>query len=285
MSGFGKIIELEEAQRHAPGEPFAFRHALGSHEMFSLPRLAQLAEKLPADDYFVSTPAGRPDEPFYGTEPRDVRAADVVASIEGSPYKLLLKRLEEYDAEFRALFEACLADGLDIVGARRADVVRANSFIFLTGRNAITPLHFDPEYGFFMQIAGRKTYNLWSPRDIDATDLERHYARGIVDIGKIAATKFGEPRLTVALGPGVGLHQPPDAAHWVTTHDDVSVSYSIAFETHGSRAYGRTQAFNHFARKLGAAPRRPGAHPSADRLKALSMRALGPAIGVARRLH
>ena len=92
------------------------------------------------------------------------------------------------------------------------------------------------------------------------------------------------PSLVVALEPGVGLHQPPEAPHWVQTHNEVSVSYSIAFETEASRARGRTFAFNRLARKLGGKPGRPGESAIADRVKSTSMRVLAPAIEAARKL-
>ena len=180
------IFQIDAAQRPQAGEPFALRHALGGHELFAKARLSQLADKMPASDYFVSYPAQNAKTPFYDTLPAGVSAREVVDGIERGIHKLLLKRPENHDANFRALLDQCLSEALDLVEIRRSDVVRADSFIFVTGRDAITPLHFDPEYGFFMQIVGRKTYNLWSPNDVDTDHLERHYARQVVDVGKVS---------------------------------------------------------------------------------------------------
>ena len=51
---------------------------------------------------------------------------------------------------------------------------------------------------------------------------------------------------------------------------------TVDLETDVARALGRTRAFNHYARKIGLAPSRPGQNPTADTLKANAMNAVIP---------
>jgi hypothetical protein len=179
----------------------------------------------------------------------------------------LLKRPEKHDPRFRELLDLLFRQVVDLRGGLgRERVVRLESAVLVSSAATITPFHFDPEINFFAQIAGEKIYHVYSPSALHEAELERFYIRGAVNIGQVAL-KGRDPKCEhiFTLAPGMGLHQPQNAPHWVETRDSRSVSYAFVFETNASRALGRLR------------PATPGARPALDRLKAVTMRALIPA--------
>jgi hypothetical protein len=141
-----------------------------------------------------------------------------------------------------------------------------------------TPIHFDPEIGFFSQIEGEKFYHVYSPASVTEPELERFYIRGAVAIGKVDLSRRDPAYEHVFnLGPSKGFHQPQNAPHWVQTGKSRSISYTLVFETDATRALGRTRAFNHYQRKSGLRPVHPGTHSALDAAKAGVMLAVIPA--------
>jgi hypothetical protein len=258
--------------------PFALAHGLAGSSLFDLERLARFTERLQPSDYFISVPATNFDSPFYGdSAPGSLCPGDVIRSLEESHYKLLVKRPEKYDAEFKKLLESGLNQVLRAKGESVDDVIRCESGIFITGFKSITPYHFDPEDAMFMQVIGKKTYHVYHPSVLAEQSLESHYSRLRVDIGDVTwHDSATDQELLLELTPGRGLHQPANAPHWVETSDSLSVSYAFGYETKQMRATARTYAYNHLLRKVGFAPAAVGGNPTMDRSKSLAMLAIRP---------
>ena len=281
------LLKITAAQKQLINrEPFELSHGLADHPLFTIERLRQLSENLDSNDYFISRPATQKISPFYHDQPdqRQYTPTDVLSSLPDTRLKILFKRPENNDHEYRALLDNVLDVIYQITGTDPKDVVRAESGIFVTGSHAITPYHFDPEITFFFQITGKKTYHLYSPMAVTNIDRERHYSIGQVSIGHIKLTSHANDYENVfQLGPGLGVHQPSESPHWVETHEGTSVSYAVGIETKATRARGRVYAFNHFERKLGINPAPYGKYGSRDRLAALTMIAAQPVIQTLRK--
>jgi hypothetical protein len=168
-----------------------------------------------------------------------------------------------------------VVDALGGLGPQRVE--RLESAILISSGSTTTPVHFDPEVGFFSQIAGEKLYHVYPPECLSETEMERFYVRGRIDIGNVDLSGLNPEREHVfRLLPGMGFHQPQNAPHWVRTGDSRSVSYTFVFRTAAAGARARTRAFNYCLRKAGIAPARVGAHPAADAVKARAMQAAIP---------
>lgn len=260
------------------GDPqtFGFAHALHELELFSPGAVSALIDRYQhhPDDYFVARGAPVASTAFYAVEHDHCTLPEAARTIDAAPTRILLKRLETHSADFRALLARLMERLLDLdPGLRGQEILRLESALFITSARTTTPFHFDPETNFFFQIEGRKTFHVYEPGILSEPELEAFYRRNIINIGQVDLDGCDPLREQVfRLEAGDGLLQPQNAPHWVETSDGRSISYSFVFETRRSRRLGLTRSFNHYLRRTGIRPSRPGLHPALDGLKAGSMR-------------
>ena len=257
--------------------PYGFGHTLSGLDLFDFETLCALARKYDRD-YYVSGGATAPDEHFYSVRSIVHSPYDALQRLDVESQRVLLKRPEQYDTRYRdmmhALFEQIVRQRGGLGGER---VVRLDSSILITSAATTTPFHFDPEFTFFFQIEGEKSYHLYAPTVLSEPELESFFWMGIVNIGQVDLDGRDPAREFVfELTASKGMHQPQNSPHWVQTQGSRSISYAISFETDASRKLGRTRAFNYYQRKLGMRPALPGAHPKRDAAKAMAMQAAFP---------
>jgi hypothetical protein len=129
------------------------------------------------------------------------------------------------------------------------------------------------------QIRGTKDIWLFDPADrriLSEQEIERYYA------GNVHAADFREEMQDTArsyrLTPGLGVHNPPLAPHWVRNGTDISVSLSLNFSLRRLESRARVYQANHYLRRLGIRPLPPERSALVDWLKSKSFRAMaGPA--------
>lgn len=261
-------------------QPFGLRHALHTLPLFSMAALRQVAAAWPAKDFFVAQGAPAPGTKFYSTEPVSLTPGEAFDRLGVGSYRILLKRLERHAPGFRELLDALFEEVCCLRPEFRNErLMRLESFIFISSASTITPFHFDPEMNFFFQIAGDKAYHMYAPDSLAEPELERYYLRGAIDIGQVDFwRRRGQPEHRFDLAPGLGMHQPINAPHWVETGGGLSISYSFSVETDRTRAMGRTRAFNSLVRLVGMRPSRPGDKRLVDQAKAQAMHAVRPLI-------
>lgn len=262
--------------------PHRLGHALHEHRIFALDKVRELVGAWPGRDFFVAAGAPGAATAFYATPTTTLTPAAAFGEIEmgSGSHRILLKRLERHDPDFRELLSALAAE---IMAMRpqlhHEKILRLESFMFISSASTITPFHFDPEIGFFFQIAGNKSYHIYSPEVLTEYELEKYYLRGEIDIGQVdLGSRESCSEFRFDLQPGMGMHQPANAPHWVETSDALSISYSFSMETDRTRAMGRTRAFNGLCRRLSMAPSPPGRQPAVDLLKANCMHLVRPLI-------
>lgn len=256
-------------------EPFGFSHNLSSLDLFKFDSLLTLGEKFSGSprDYFIAGSAPSPGTKFYAVPNGGYKPRQAIENLERGSHRVLLKRPEDHDPQFRDLLHTLFRQVVELRGGLGNErVERLESAVLISSSSTTTPIHFDPEVGFFSQIEGEKFYHVYPPACTSETELERFYVRGRVDIGNVDISKLDPAREHVFnLGPGKGFHQPQNAPHWVRTGKSRSVSYTFVFQTNASRTQGRIRAFNYCLRRLGIDPSRPGAHPGLDAAKASAM--------------
>lgn len=261
-------------------QPLGLEHGLHRHPLFTPERIRRLVECWPDKDFFVAAGAAEAGTQFYSTPDVALTPADALARLEQGSYRILLKRLERHDMEFRDLLAELVAEVATLrPQLHREKILRLESFLFISSASTITPFHFDPEIGLFFQIAGNKTYHMYSPSVLSEEELEKYYLRGSISIGQVdfnARKACSEFRFD--LRPGLGMHQPANAPHWVQTRGEISISYSFAIETRRTRAMGRTRAFNGLCRHMAMTPARPGLRPLADSMKANCIQVMRPVL-------
>jgi hypothetical protein len=248
---------------------FVFRHHLSDHRLFELPRLIQLARE---------TAAARADDLYYDAGVQDVserwgtsRAAfpvdETIRRIEEAGAWIVLKRADT-DPEYGALLNRCFADILE-VGGREVErrIRRKEVIIFITSPNRLTTYHIDSENNFLLQLRGKKEINLFRPEDREVTteqEVERFYTCDTN--AAIYKPQLQQRADVLMLEPGMGVHIPLNAPHWLKNGDNISISVSINYHSYDTEraAIYRT---NHYLRRLGLQPTPPYKSPLRDAWK------------------
>jgi hypothetical protein len=261
--------------------PFGFSHNLHRLSLFENETLRSLCETYAAhaEDYFVSHSAPTAGAVFYSVPKAPLKPGEAFDQLSAGSYKILLKRLERHHEGFRDLLNTLFAQVKEQLQRNRfpVEAVRLESSVFISAPQATTPFHFDPEVNFFSQIEGEKIYHLYAPSVLAEDEVEPLYMRATTDIGQVDLKRRDPSAEHVfRLQPGMGLHQPQDAPHWVETVGLRSVSYTFVYETREGRMRSRVRSFNAYLRRLHINPARPGERPARDAAKAVAMAAAIP---------
>lgn len=270
-----KLLEFDDTPFNTQfgRAPFFVHHHLVGHELFSLPQLVELSKRLPSSQ--VEYNAG--DVPLSldpAKTPRTgLSAQETIRRINECKSWLVLKNVEQ-DAAYSELLDRCLGEVRAYSRTLTAGMTDRESFIFVSSPGSITPYHMDPEQNFLLQIRGSKTMSVFDPSDpsiLMEQEVESFYSgahRNLVfrDENRSKAQVF-------ELSPGLGVHVPVTAPHWVRNGGEVSVSYSITFQTKASMRRAHALRMNAGLRRWGLRPSPVGQSALRDGLKQFVFRA------------
>jgi hypothetical protein len=246
---------------------FTLGHGLAGHALFSLERLVALCKALPADrveynagDLPVSIDPAR--TPRNGLSP-----AETIRRIRECRSWLVLKNVER-DPAYRRLLERCLAQVA-------VPLREPQAFIFVSSPGAVTPYHMDPEENFLLQLSGRKSVQVFDRADravLSEQEIERFFSGAHRNL--VFRDEYRARAQAFELTPGRALHIPLAAPHWVQNGAEVSISFSITFQTAASMRTGHAHRMNARLRRLGLEPQAVGSSALRDGLKQLCYRLL-----------
>jgi hypothetical protein len=259
---------------------FSFGHGLDRHPLFTLPRLAQLAETmLAAGDKSKFLALGGEDAvpgSAFESLPRRERFARTVEDLVSTRNWVKLSSADSFDPQYRELLAVLLGEIAALTGRDLLRQITWSSLtVFLASPRIVTPYHIDHESNFLFQVAGEKDLFLfdWDDRAVlTEQEIECYYAGDFH-----AARHKAELQARAAhyrLVPGLAAHHPPLAPHWVRNGEAPSVSVSIGFCMRPVDARARVYQTNHYLRKLGLRPTPPGNSVLRDRLKGAALGAL-----------
>ena len=256
---------------------FAFRHRLANHPLFTVPRLADAAQAiLDKSDggRFVAFDARSfaADTRFGTMLARDQLAESVRRLPEGRTW-LKISSANDVDPAYAEVLAQFIRDIADLTGRDLdSEITWSSLTIFMASPGIVTPYHIDHESNFLLQVQGEKDVCLFDQDDRDVLsdiEIERFYS------GDVEAARYKpnlQERGTVYhLTPGVAVHHPPLAPHWVRNGDNVSVSVSIGFCTRTLDRRAKVYQFNSFMRRAGLRPARPSQSDFRDRWKAAGL--------------
>jgi hypothetical protein len=259
----------------------AVRHALVDHPLFTIDAMAELADRLPPDS--VRREAG--DLPLVNrdgyVDVGEGPPSATIRDVERNGFRISLRDIQQ-DRQYAELIDECLDEVQAILGGREGGMRRRTGYLFITAPAANTPMHFDPEHSFLLQIRGVKHVSVAAFEDdaIRQRELDRYYDGEECDFAAMqgVAEEF-------LLEPGVGVYLPSFVPHWVTTEAGISVSFSIPFYTEFAERAESVNRINRRLRKLHLSPRGPGHSQPVDRVKATSFEVWGRVRDARRKLQ
>jgi hypothetical protein len=247
-------------------------HKLVDHPLFALPRLLELALWLPKKWVRINSgnvPVNATPDQIPGT---GLSAEESFRRIQETDTRIMLKKIELHP-EYRDLLHTCLAEIEGLGHPATRGVWAREGYVFISAPNQITPYHMDPEINFLLQIRGRKAFHVLSGDDrsiLSEQDIELFYT------GKHHSLTFHEDAKDRAvpfdMGPGDGVHIPVNHPHWVTTENEVTISFALTLQTAGTQKRGTVYAVNHYLRRCGLRPTPYGRSPTRDFFKHQSYR-------------
>jgi len=249
---------------------FGFHHALVDHPLLSLEALAELADALPAgaiERHDAKQPLLVPG----GAEELSGPPSETVRNIERNGRWMVMWNLEQI-SPYKRLMDDVLDEALCFLPAREGTMGRRESFLFLSAPHAVTPVHFDPEHNFLLQVRGTKEVDVgrFPDRAWELRELNRYYDGGHRNLVEIP------PRSSVFhLKPGDGIYLYPWAPHWVHNGPGVSISISITFRTGRSQREENASLFNRRLRRRGWTPLPAGESVLMDGAKAAAVALAG----------
>jgi hypothetical protein len=188
--------------------------------------------------------------------------SDTVRGIEHNGCWMVLWNVEQA-AEYQVLLDEILDEAERYVGGREGGMRNRQAFLFLSAPNATTPVHFDPEHNFLLQIRGTKAMNVGRfPDDAERQrELDRYYDGGHRNLESMPIDVQA-----FEMSPGDGTYVPSFAPHFVKNGPAVSVSLSITFRTRVSERAENVHLFNsNMRRRLHVRRTRPaGGSRTAD---------------------
>lgn len=261
-------INADEFRAGFNRQPFFVGHHLTSHPLFELPRLLDLAVRLP--EACVAYNAGNISvaEGLYRGPRNGLSVEETIRRIEERQSWMVLKHVE-VDAEFNALLDGCLDEVRQHSEPLVPGMRKREGFIFISSPGSVTPYHIDPEYNFLLQIRGSKTVHMWDPRDrsvLTEEELEDFYTSE-EQKNLLYKEAYRQRALSFDLTPGHGLHFPVTSPHWVQNGDEVSVSFSITFQTPASERRAVVYGVNAALRRRGWKPTPAGRSAILDGMK------------------
>lgn len=264
---------LLEIDGRSFGEAFgrrsvAVRHSLVSHPQLSMDSIADLADELPpksvrrerADLPLVAK--GKAEDVGQGSPSRTIREIEDIRS------RVALREIQSV-RRYAELINGCLDEAAVFVANREGGMRRRAGYIFISPSEAVTPMHFDPEHSFLLQIRGSKKVSVsaFANPAIRQRELDSYYDGKDCDFEAMVSEAT-----TFEMEPGDGVYIPSFVPHWVETEDGLAVSFSIPFYTEYSERAEFVNRINARLRRLHMSPRPPGRSKPIDSAKAVVYR-------------
>src|SRR5579872_803750 len=197
---------------------FAIGHNIVNHPLLSLEAIAELADALPP----VAVERHAAKQPLLvpgGAADLSGPPSETVRTIETNGRWMVLWNLEQL-SPYRRLLDDILDEAAPLLPEGEGGMGRRDAFLFLSAPNAVTPVHFDPEHNFLLQIRGSKEMNVGRFQDSaqERRELDRYHNHGHRNLNEVVplSTKF-------VMHPGDGVYVYPWAPHWVFNGPAVSI--------------------------------------------------------------
>jgi hypothetical protein len=257
------VFELDQSGFAAAfgKRPIGVDHTLVGDPLLTIEAIAEFADRFEGrverhrSDLPMVMPGGAPE--------LEQPPSEIVRGIEHNGAWMVFWYIDQ-DPEYKALLDRCLDEAQAYLPAGVGATVQREAFLFLSAPDAVTPVHFDPEHNFLLQIRGHKDMNVcpFASREIEVRELDRYHDGGDRNLESLPSE--GQ---TFGLDPGNGVYVPSFMPHWVQNGPAASISLSITFRTRASLRAERVHRINARLRKLHVSPVAAGTSEGRDRAK------------------
>ena len=253
---------------------FPFHHTLNDSHLFTVPRLAKLAQTMldsgNAEGFVAYDASAFGAGSGFGIGSRLDQVAETVRRLEQGRTWLKLSKSNAVDPAYAEVLAQVIRDIERLSGEPfGAEITWGSLTVIMASPRITTPYHIDHETNFLFQAQGEKDVCLFDPGDrqvLTDGEVESFY------MGHNDAATYKpdlQSRGTIyRLVPGLAVHHPPLAPHWVKNSDNVSVSISMTFCTRSVDRNAKVYQANRVLRRLGLNPKRPDCRACATGLKA-----------------
>lgn len=254
--------------------PFTLQHSLSGHPAFTMERLHGLLERtLPIKDkVYWNAGKKRVDQRWSDQPGRDFSIEEAFRRIRETDAWIIIFGAER-DPEIHDLLEQGLAEVQEMSGVSLAREAKSKqTIIFITSPHRITNYHIDCECSLLLQIYGKKMIHVFDQTDrevLTEEELERFWT--VDNNAAIYKEHLQDRAKSFLLEPGMAVHIPTNAPHWLQNGDDISVSINQNFQYKNDKLANVYRA-NYIARKMGMTPLPPGHSHFRDLLKGHGMK-------------
>lgn len=261
------LLDAAQLARDFDQRPFLIRHRLVDHPLLQLPRLVELAQTLPESSVEYNAGELALGQDAALTPRTGLSIEETLRRIESCRSWMVLKNVEQ-QAPYKQLLDECLDQMQATTEGISPGMFHRQAFIFVSSPSAVTPYHADFEYNFLLQVRGTKSMAVFDDQDrelLAEPDRERVVNGGSRNLPY--QEQFLSRGQVFELSPGIGLHVPLSAPHWVRVGPQFSISFSITFQSKVSARRLAVHKANQWLRARGFQPRDVGASRAADAVK------------------
>ena len=246
-------------------------HSLAEHPLFTVDAIAELADRLPAK----SVRRVQGDLPLIsGYQWVDVGVgppSESVRDVERSGVRVSLRDIQQ-DPEYAELIDECLDPVAELVAEREGGMSRRAGYLFISCPASTTPMHFDVEHSFLLQVKGVKHVSVAAFED--NPDMRHREHDRWMDGEESDFEAMQRQAVTTRIEPGLGVYLPSFVPHWVSTEAGVSISFSIPFHTPYAERGEAVATVNKQLRRIHLSPRPLGDSERVDGMKVALFRSL-----------
>jgi Cupin-like domain len=246
-------------------------HSLSEHPLFTVDAIAELADRLPAE----SVRRVQGDMPLNsGYQWVDVgvgQPSETVRDVERTGVRIALRDIQQVP-EYAELINECLDPVAELVAEREGGMSRRAGYLFISCPASTTPMHFDVEHSFLLQVKGVKHVSV-APFE-DNPGLRRRELDRWMDGEECDFEAMQRQAETTRIEPGLGVYLPSFVPHWVATEAGVSISFSIPFHTPYAERGEAVTTINKQLRRIHLSPRPLGRSERVDTTKVVLFRSL-----------
>lgn len=255
-----------------PEKPFRVTHDLGSHPLFQLSKLVELAGSMDRDRIEYNSGDLTPGQKAEETPGIDLSPKETVRQIETCHAWMVIKNVE-HEPAYREVLEKCLYGMADDLGLPHSYFGDIQGFIFVSSANSTTPLHIDAEDNFLIQMRGEKFVHIFDDPDHEIVPPQAFE----LDPGKYRNLEYDEAYEkrgeVFTLNGGDGVRIPYFWPHWVRTGGEYTISMAVTWKTPAILRNNKVLWVNAMLRRFGMPQDLPGKLPALDTAKVFAYNA------------